>query len=393
VLIRTVSEHGGTPISGVRVQVNDENWQSTGDDGFVAFDGVEPPYDVRVFQTIETDSHRFDDVWALTAQTSRRLTIPVDGSAVPTYHHASITGRVTGLSGSADSQVVVFAHTAPYGGARRLAAADGSFELPSVDWEGPTSQPFTLQAFETDGADPPTHYIGHATASIVVADPDGSGGAVSGAELALVPIDEAHVTGTVTMPENLASGLYPSIELEFGNGSTILLDGDASTRPGSFDFAVPVVDGTRPRIGFLARSGGEQPFGPSSYFERRLTLPADNVDFDLPAPVELLEPGEGAEIGAETLFRWSAVPGDPMYGLHVLCEWDEASIQRQVNYRIIQTAETAARLPVIAELSMMDATCYWSVAWFDGAAFGYDTVVRGDAFGSSWSGERPGLVP
>ena len=60
--------------------------------------------------------------------------------------------------------------------------------------------------------------------------------------------------------------------------------------------------------------------------------------------------------------------------------------------RSLKQKRSAVR-PVIAELSMMDASCYWSVAWFDGAAFGYDTVVRGDAFGSSWSGERPGLIP
>jgi hypothetical protein len=393
VLVTTVSEYGATPIAGVLVQVNDEAWASTDADGNVSFADIDPPYEVRVFQTIATDSHRLHVVWALIEQTSGRLIIPVDGSAVDTYHRGSITGTITGRSDD-DSQILVIASTAPYGGARALAAADGTFELPNVDWEGPSSQGFTLQAFESDGADPPTRYIGHAIVSITLDDPDGNGASFADAELALESIDQSHVAGTVTMPDNLTTDLYPSISLEFADGSSISLDGNATTDPGAYDFAVPVLRGAAARIGFLAVGpGGDQSLGPRSYFERKVNLPADGINFDLPAPVELLEPGEGAEIGGSTTFRWSAVAGDPMYGLTVSCEWLEGEIEQNVNYRIIQTTETEARLPVIPGLDVDGGACFWSVGWFDGAAFGFETVTRGDAFGSSWSGQRPGLIP
>ncbi|HTE56777.1 MAG TPA: hypothetical protein VK698_38250 [Kofleriaceae bacterium] len=382
-VITTVSEYGGSPIAGVRVQVDDEEWATTDQRGEAGFVGIEPPYSVRLFQALETESMRFQDVWELVDQTETRLEIPVDGSRVTT-HEGDITGSISGTTGG-ESQIAVFGGKFPDTGAVSLAEEDGTFQLAGFRWEGPASRSFDLHALESDTADPPTHYIGFGNASITLRD---SGeGATAEASIELAPVGESHVTGSVAVADGLAPALRPSLRLELADGAAVDLgSGDAALTPGDFELTAPDIDGATMRLAF--RGGdltGGPPAGPSAYVSLALTLPADDVAIDLPAAVELVEPADGASIDGATVFRWDELAGGTRYGLHLSCEWDGGN----VNYRLIETTGTEVSLPDIPELDVgAGATCFWRVGWFEGEATGYESVTLPAELRSSWSAER-----
>src|SRR3954468_603413 len=68
--IQTVSEYGGTPIAGVKVQVGDQPWMTTDASGKARFTAAMSPYTVRIHQAmVFTDlkgvAHQNDKVWQL----------------------------------------------------------------------------------------------------------------------------------------------------------------------------------------------------------------------------------------------------------------------------------------------------------------------------------------
>ena len=51
-VVKTISEYGGTPIAGVTVQVGDQPWATTGPSGEARFVTVSRPYTVRIYQAL-----------------------------------------------------------------------------------------------------------------------------------------------------------------------------------------------------------------------------------------------------------------------------------------------------------------------------------------------------
>lgn len=380
-MVTTVSEYGLSPVAGVQVQVGDEEWRTTDQDGRVAFDVV-PPYDLRLFQRVDTGSNVYQDVWELVDQTELNLTIAVDGSSQPT-HEGSITGSVSGTSGS-DSHVAVFGGRFPDTGAVGTVEEDGTFQLVGFRWEGSSSQRFNLHALESNGGDLPTRYIGFGTASITF---DDSGeGATAMATIDLAPVDEADVTGSVAVPDGIAPSLRPSMRLTLPDGSWITLGDEAALTPGDFEFAVPDLDGATVRLGFVAGElvGGGLP-GPTADFTAVVTLPAKDLAIELPAAVVPVEPADAATIDESTRFRWEALPDGDHYGLSLTCAWDGGN----VNYRVVETTDTEVSVPEIPGLVVAaGASCVWSVGWYDRSVTRIESVTLPASLRSSRSGQR-----
>src|SRR2546423_1879057 len=257
-VVRTVSEYGGTPIAGVKVQVGEQPWTTTGSNGEARFTSVAPPYTVRVYQpmTFATRpglARQNDKVWQLIGQTGNPLVLEVDGSLAQIYKaHAS--GTVAGRSGAASTQVLVQ-------GSR--AAPDGTFGSsngPVIWWEGATSTDFVLRAVESGTEQPPAHYTGYAANRVRLTDTPGflgPGGNLYGMTLQLGPIEEARVSGQVTRPEALSQGtLTSTIALRFSPYEWLGLgEGHPSGQPAAFDYAVPRIGGAAPWLRFFAAAG------------------------------------------------------------------------------------------------------------------------------------------
>ncbi len=379
-VIKTVSEWDGTtPVAGVRVQVNDGDWATTGVDGEASFEGIEAPYSVRLAQTNDPAAARPHRVWQLIDRTDGRLVIPVDGAGTtpgldePT-RLGSISGTVTGLSGEEGAYLLVYVRT-PYGSEQAQVQPNGAFDSPALFWRGEPSRSYKVHAIEAVEVDQQTRYIGVADLTVTLEDPEGTGVHVTDAVLELAPVEEQLVAGTVTMPDNLDE-LVVRVDLDFGDGSSMLVDGRAGVATGDFDLSIPVIEEARARIQFFANGSG----GAGSSIERTLTPPANDLDLDLPTPVELLEPQMDAAIRADTVFRWTAIPGVDAYSLRVSCD--------SIDYRMIETHESEATLPQIPDLDPRGEDCEWRVFHFDGPAFGFDSAERPDAHARAWSAER-----
>jgi hypothetical protein len=372
-VVRTVSEYGGTPIAGVKVQVGDQPWMTTGSNGEARVAAVAPPYTVRVYQPMtytnfrgETKQH--DKVWQLIGQTANPLVLDVDGTVALAYK-AEITGTVEGRSGAANSQVRVVAHQ---GGAVR-AASDGTFRTGTY-WEGSTSYDFVLRAFESDTEEPPAHYTGYAASRVRVTDTTGylgEGGSLSGVRLQLGPVAEARVSGQVTRAEALAQEtLRSSMFLRFAEYDWAWLGpGRASGQPAAFDYTVPRIDGAETWLRFEVWGAAAAPYPVNplyAWHSRKVALPSTDVSFDIPPPVSLTEPADGATFGPSTTFRWSPGPPGGKYSLGMLCdpEWSEGALKRNIYYRDVETTSTEVMLPAIPGVAIpAGVTCAWSVMW------------------------------
>ena len=387
-MITTVSEFGQSPVAGVQVQLDGGEWLTTDERGRVAFDEAPAVYDLRVFQRIDTGSNVMQDVWVLVDQTSPAMTIPVNGSTQPT-HRGSITGSVSGTSDD-DSHVAVFGGRFPDTGRSARSPRTGRSSWPASAGRAPRRRASTCMLLESNGGDLPTRYTGFGTASITLED--GGEGATAMAEIDLAPVDEADLTGTVSVADGIAPSLRPSMTLTLPDGASLTLGEQAALTPGAFEFAIPDLDGATVRLGFEAggMTTGEL-IGPRSDYTAIITLPANGLIVELPAAVVPIEPAEGATIDWSTRFRWEALPAGSHYGLSLDCEWNGGD----VNYRVVETNDTEVSLPDIPGLVVAGARCAWSVGWYDRAVtrirVGDHTVLAEHVAQRAALGHLPGI--
>src|SRR5436190_9402283 len=107
-VVRAVSELGGTPIAGVNVQVGDRGWATTGSNGEVRFAGVTAPYTAVVHQPMTREvfqgTYQHDAIWKLVGLTANPLVVHVDGRLAQKYR-SQLFGTVVGRSGNVGTQV------------------------------------------------------------------------------------------------------------------------------------------------------------------------------------------------------------------------------------------------------------------------------------------------
>jgi hypothetical protein len=379
VVILTLEEDTRFPVAGIRVQVNDEAWLTTDADGRAVFPDAHPPYTVRAFQAALfpgsglSQARIYQDVYDLQDETESPLELLID--RVRTYDPqapVAISGRVTGQAAEAGTKITVAASSGSHLLHEVQAGADGSFEM-TVDWEGPGPRELVLRALQSDAAEPPTRYARFGSTTVTAR----AGEQVSGVVLAVSPIDTATVSGVVSMPAAVEPrGLLSTLWLDV-QGTRLTLAGGIPAES-AFGYAFPRIEGAAARLSFVTdpvrtRQGRLVLNAASSSQTRTVEVPSSGLPFDLPAPVTLVAPAEGASIGPSTVFRWDAAPGGGgKYTLWVHCAWpnttdDTFSFRGNVEYEV-ETSDTQASLPAIPEVVIGDeAGCQWNVRWRDSA--------------------------
>jgi len=361
-VVQTISaQWPGTPLEGIRVQVDDSAWASTDAHGNATFRNVGRPFTVRTYMTYQGAAlyHRVAEVDGLDANPA---VVPLDNLHYDS-NEATIAGVVTNLSGSAASLVQVIA--AKPGGSlwRAQVARDGSFQV-QVHWEGPSTNSLAVHAFESDTANPPTHYLGYGSLTLPVSN----GVAVTGLTVPLGPVAEAHVAGNLEIAGALGEGTYLlGLWLKFPDESAVPLvrspAGGRAGVSGPFDHVVPMV-GAPLSVSFSFFGGNT---GISAGERQRVEVgggaPATGLAFEVGVPVSFVEPAAGAPIGTGTSFRWAAGPDGANYDLLVLCQ-DTVGLDRRALWWEIRTSATQARLPSVPFFATaVGAACDWQVSW------------------------------
>jgi len=386
VVVRTISEYAGSAIPAVQVQVNDLSWTATDANGCATFPGVAPPFTLRAYQSMAGTSRppptfaitptRWDDVWELRDVTENPAVLQVDGTPgpPPEWNEAAISGLVTGTGGGPASGARVVALAPVDGGSGTTAETNGTFAMPYVQWEGPSTQTFTVHALESD--DPPTHYSGYGSARVTASN----GGSASGVLIALSPVAETHLTGTASVaPEFSTESPCASLAIEFPDASVLWLPtGPCSSS--DLDVPVPLIGARTAIVGLGVSVPAPVPlpgddllyrFGPSASAFRRVDLsgaPPGSLAFDLPSPVSITEPADGATISADATIRWTTGPEAVRYVLGGKCAQWEGSTLRRLNYRGVDTTGTEARLPALPSVPLLPGTrCVLDVGWRDAA--------------------------
>ncbi len=361
-IVRTVSEYTGVPIEGARVQVDAQPWSTTAADGEAVFDAAAEPFTIRVHQSYGAPSgNQYDKVFVLRDRRGSVVVAEVDGT--PGWHRGQVDGAVNGRAG-VPSSVVVVQRAVKNTEFSTLAASDGTFNLSPVEWQGEAATTLTLRAIESDAANPPGHYYGYGSADVAVS----AGGTTAGASLALHPVSEGSVTGSVAAPAVFsAAGVSGRLWLAFSDYDLLVPPQSGPSVGTEFSFVLPVLNGAVAWIELTssAEQGSPSLLGARSWHRRRVGVPAIAVAFDLPEPVQLIEPAHGASVGTSSVFRWSPGPPGGSHTFFLHCEWMEGGIRRTVGYRGIETAaDTQVSLPAIPGLALATgATCRWSVSW------------------------------
>jgi hypothetical protein len=357
--VQTVSaQWPGSPLQGIRVQVDESAWATTDAQGKATFPNVGRPFTVRTYMTFQ-GTLQFHKVGEIAGADANPMVVPLNNQHFEA-NVASFAGVVANRSGGARSRLqVIAAH--PGGFWRAKVAADGTFHV-ETHWEGASWDAWVLHAFESDGADPPTHYFGYGSLTVPVSD----GAAVSGLTVALAPVAEMHVAGHVALSGALSGGtLLRSMMFELADHSFLSLfpGGLGVTSAGPFDCVVPVlgpaVTLTHYWIGNTAAEAGDR---------QRVDLAGgvgtNGVPFELGAPVTLLAPAEGATTGPGTLFRWSAGPQGASYHLEMSCQDGQGGFNpRGLDWEIRTTATEARLVGVPFFTPVSGATCGWEVRW------------------------------
>jgi hypothetical protein len=356
VVVRAVSGRTGVPVAGIQVQVDGQPWTTTGADGKATFAAAPRPFTVFLHQSRPLgDLPAVESVIVLRGRTESEVMAEVDGSP---WRSTGITGTVTGRSGPPSSLVRVgLDYKEPTIGAAigafSVAGGDGSFGS-DIRWEGKSSEPVVLRAFESDAANPPSHYFGFGSASASVSESD----LTTGVRLSLQPVPEGAVEGAVTLPSALVSSDNPTLALwlDFAPYDRLLLTSNF-TPAGKFSLVAPSVAGAQTWIGVAARGQGG-----FAWQERRVDVPSGGLALDLATPPELVEPTAGAPIGAVTVFRWSpGVPGGS-YSLSLSCKSTPAG-DHFVTYDL-EAEGLDATLPAIPGVALVPGSdCDWTVLW------------------------------
>lgn len=353
-VVHTVSDMTGAPVAGVRVQVEDQPWVTTGADGTATFEAVSGPFTVRIHQSHSENS---TSIFALRRRTGSEVIAEVS-SGPSMFLGAQVSGTVAGRSGP-PSNSVLRVGVAPVRGWSTWSEIDDydSFDV-DVPFRGASfesSATLVLHAWESDGASPPGHYYGFgdsASLSLLYGD------VITGVPLYLNPVTEGTVEGVLSLPAALASEkALVNLDLDFSRYEQLTLAQQEIT-PGSFAFVVPSVGGAEAWIRVRA-------FGSSAWHHRRVVVPSSGLAFAPPAEPELLEPAtEGAAIGDATVFRWSPVEPGGSAKLYVTCNWSDPVSGYSINSYEIEAEGNEAILPNLPDVAVAPgAECSVVVHW------------------------------
>jgi hypothetical protein len=336
----TVSGHVLTilnqPASGVSVTIAGQATTRTDANGDFTVTGVNTPYDAVVVD----DSGQIASLYRGLTRADPALV--VWGAFYGFNRSAQLSGTIAGgdftpNQPSEDRTRVYFASPEVSRGPFLDGNLPGTYDFGSyMVWNGPLSTTGTIHVLQAvrDSANPYQlgHYTGYGSKSGVTLS---NGGSLTGQDVALSPVQEATMTGTISGPAGSTLGAA-GVGLNFGAGrydNFLLVDEQATP---SFSWVTPVIPGTT--LSAWAYSSGPQ--GQEGGGARRGSLAPDasGVTLTIPAGPTLHLPADSAVgVSAATSFTWSRFSG----GVHIV----QFSEQTGPLILYVFTADTATTIP------------------------------------------------
>jgi len=360
----------GRPAPSVLVTVLGVGTVPTNFDGSFVLQDVQPPYTLHVRHPTEPLIVTYVD-----------LTIPdpvliVSGTPTGAPHTASFYGTISG--GTNFPQPANHVTRATFASpATRLTvvanAATGAFDIVGLPWYG-ADTPAALHAlqwrYDTNGL--PVDYTGHGTRPLTLRS---TTLAYLAQDMAMLPIGEGTVSGTVTAPPGYTL-TGRTLNVVYPEGGWVMPASQPNPTP-PFSYVTPDVPGVSIAVGGLAvAAGGELSFAV------RANLPptAGGVNLLLPEAPELDAPADGvANVGYPTTFSWIA----PFGRVSVLLINGPPGA---LDYAIV-TDDAAATIPDLREvgLDLAPAGAYtWQVVHLPLYADVDEATAHADGLLSSW---------
>ena len=363
VVVQTVSDRTGLGMVGIRVQVDEQPWATTDNHGMAKFAAVQGTFTVRVHQTFAA-SPPFEEIFVLEGQSQREVLVEVDGNPgtflpphLPGWYDAEISGAVQGRTqppSAASTRVgVYYRNTTLFG----FVADDGGFDFNTLV-ESPAAS-VSLRAYEGRNgsfSDTITDLFAFGSATVPVA----SGGRTTGVSVALQPVTKGTVEASALVAAPLAGAdVRAYTYIGFGRYEPEAVTFDRTTvAPTGFSFPVYAAQGAVTGMVLDAYVPGVG----SAFHRRRVSVPETGVTFQLVAPVELVEPADGATIDATTVFRWSGSGNGGHATLELSCYPPGARY-------VVTTTASQTNLPSIPGVALPSgAHCTWWVWWHSAIA-------------------------
>jgi hypothetical protein len=296
----TVLGLDGRPAPGVLVAIDGAGSDATGADGRFTIDDVEVPYVAHVLHPSAPLAVSYVDL---------TLTDPVllvSGAPTAAAHAASVYGAASAGTGFPQPAAHLTRVALASPATRATVDADGAtggFEMVGVPWYG-ADAPAALHALQwrLDAGGLPVEYVGHGSRPLTL---QAAIVGYLGQDMALLPVAEASVAGTVELPSGYVLGARTA-SVVFAEGGWITVLNEPSP-PADFTYVTPLVPDATVAIAALASApGGELTFAVRAGLPTAASGVAVKVD---PVP-HLLEPPDGAAaVGYGTDFAWDAPAG------------------------------------------------------------------------------------
>ncbi|WP_242345876.1 hypothetical protein [Anaeromyxobacter terrae] len=369
------------PVEGARVATRTaDGWRSTTSDVQGAFalqvDGV--PYDLAVVRGDQVDLY----LGVTRTNPQARLALPAGGLGAL---GATFTTTITGDCGGAgcppagyegNGQLTFTTGTAYWFGTAQPPGSAGTYNLA---WMGPAGTLFAMYwacPGTCAASAPGAFWLARQDAVALRA-----GVTTDLPALALAPLPTAPLGVNLTAPQ----GVSPQAMMGFalGTPAAYWLHAAGPAAPGAHTFLVPLAQDLRTMVYVTASPGG----GAMTSATCAGTTPtASVVDLALRAVPSLLEPLDGATLGAGTRFAWSSEPG----AVHVLGL--VSSTTGAPDFHVTTTAQTF-EVPDLSALGITvpaGAAYTWSVrsqpTTVDGRLAPTSTApIPPSQFTSSWS--------
>lgn len=360
----------GRPAPGVVVHVEGAGSDTTGFDGRFAIDDVVVPYVAHVLHPSAPLAVTYVGL------TRTDPVLLVSGAPTAADHTASVYGVVSAGTGFPQPASHVTRVALASAATRTTVDADGAtggYEMVNVPWYG-ADTPAALHALQwrTDGAGLPIEYVGHGSRPLTLQ------GAIVGylaQDMALLPVAEGSVSGTVELPVGYVLGARTA-SVAFAEGGYVTV-ADESWPAAGFTYVTPLVPDATVAVAALAGNlAGELSFAV------RAGVPTDaagvvvHVD---PVPQLAAPPDGAAMVGYGAEFAWDAPAG----GVAVVLFTGAGAAP---DFAVVTDLEHA-RVPDLRELGLElpPATSYtWQVVGLARYADVDAAASDEDGFLSSW---------
>jgi hypothetical protein len=285
------------PVPGVPVSIADQT-DTTDADGRFSISGVQPPYDAKLVLSMTRDNTpaRYAYVYEGLERTDPTLQVY---SALVQRSASSLAVAINQTDFSDATRHVILSFASP--DAHFVEAslqADGSALQGNPGWTGPattTGVAHALSVLRADAAEPPLFYEAHQSQPLATTD---NQVAVVSFDLPPAFLPESNIIGFAGGGSTGDRSHYVAVRFPDGTALPLI---DQSTPLDDFDYLVPDLEDTS--LVVAAADGTIVPYAVA--WQEGVAPGADDIELEIPNPVTISSPQNGATIAPTTPFAWS----------------------------------------------------------------------------------------